>query len=104
MEDLKATGIVKAIGVSDFNITQLEQTLEVAKQPIELHQVEWNPKDHDEDMLKFCKAKNIQLQAWSPLGGSKGSLIPKSRPLLQRTTCPQLRSHYVGPCREMSQW
>lgn len=75
MEDLKATGVIKAIGVSDYNITQLEQTLEVAKQPIELHQVEWNPKDHDEEMLKFCKAKNIQLQAWSPLGGAKGSVL-----------------------------
>jgi len=75
MEDLKKTGIVKAIGVSDFNITQLEQTLETAKEPIELHQVEWNPKTHDEEMLKFCKAKNIQLQAWSPLGGAKGSVL-----------------------------
>jgi len=75
MEDLKKIGIVKAIGVSDFNITQLEQVLETAKEPIELHQVEWNPRTHDEEMLKFCKSKNIQLQAWSPLGGAKGSVL-----------------------------
>merc|ERR1719272_1197085 len=75
MEDLKKIGIVKAIGLSDFNTTQLQQTLETAKEPIELHQVEWNPKTHDEKMLQFCKSKNIQLQAWSPLGGAKGSVL-----------------------------
>ena len=26
-------------------------------------QVEWNPYQHDEDMLAFCKAHGIQLQA-----------------------------------------
>jgi diketogulonate reductase-like aldo/keto reductase len=75
MEDLKKIGVVKSIGVSDYNTTQLQQTLDIAKEPIELHQVEWNPKTHDEAMLKFCKANNIQLQAWSPLGGAKGSVL-----------------------------
>lgn len=75
MEDLKATGVVKAIGVSDYSITQLEQTLETAREPIELHQVEWNPQTHDEEMLQFCKSKGILLQAWSPLGGAGGSVL-----------------------------
>jgi diketogulonate reductase-like aldo/keto reductase len=75
MEDLKRFGVVKAIGVSDYNITQLKQTLETAKEPIEMNQVERNPKDHDDDMLDFCKSHNIQLQAWSPLGGAKGSVL-----------------------------
>lgn len=74
-EDLKKFGVVKAIGVSDFNITQLKQIMQNAKEPVELHQVEWNPKSHDDDMLEFCKGKKIQLQAWSPLGGSKGSVL-----------------------------
>jgi diketogulonate reductase-like aldo/keto reductase len=75
MEDLKKIGVAKAIGVSDYNIEQLQQTLDKATEPIELHQVEWNPKTHDESMLKFCKEKNIQLQAWSPLGGAAGSVL-----------------------------
>lgn len=79
MEDLKKFGVVKAIGVSDYNTTQLQWTLDIAKEPIELHQVEWNPKNHDEEMLKFCKANNIQLQAWSPLGGAKGSVLSDSK-------------------------
>jgi diketogulonate reductase-like aldo/keto reductase len=75
MEELKRIGVVKSIGVSDYNTTQLAQTLEAAKQPIELNQVEWNPKYHDEKMLSYCKDHGIQLQAWSPLGGSHGSVL-----------------------------
>uniref|UniRef100_A0A7R9ZUP5 NADP-dependent oxidoreductase domain-containing protein n=1 Tax=Pyrodinium bahamense TaxID=73915 RepID=A0A7R9ZUP5_9DINO len=76
MEELKRLGVVKAIGVSDYNVTQLSQTLEIAKEPIELNQVEWNPKEHDEKMFAFCQKHGILLQAWSPLGGSQGSVLP----------------------------
>lgn len=75
MEDLKSFGVVKAIGVSDYNVTQLEQTLETAKEPIEMNQVEWNPKSHDDDLLAFCESKGILVQAWSPLGGAQGSVL-----------------------------
>merc|ERR1711920_258742 len=74
-EDLKSFGVVKAIGVSDMSVAQLGQILEAAKMPIEVHQVEWNPKTHDDELLEFCKSKNILLQAWSPLGGAAGSVL-----------------------------
>ena len=38
-------------------------------------QVEWNPLDHDEDMLALCTKHGIQLQAWSPLGGDHGDIL-----------------------------
>lgn len=75
MEELKRIGVVKSIGVSDYNIEQLTDTLEVATQPIDLNQVEWNPKKHDEKMLEFCTKNQIRLQAWSPLGGAEGSVL-----------------------------
>lgn len=78
MEELKRIGIVKSIGISDYNVTQILDTLETATQPIEVNQVEWNPLNHDDSMLEFCKKHGIQLQAWSPLGGSKGSVLGNS--------------------------
>jgi len=42
---------------------------------IDVHQTEWNPKVYDEDLLTYCQQQGIQLQAWSPLGGSKGSVL-----------------------------
>merc|ERR1719327_1692607 len=75
MEELKRIGVVKSIGISDYNVTQIEWTLEIAKEPIELNQVHWNPLYHDESMLAFCKKHGILLQAWSPLGGADGSVL-----------------------------
>ena len=40
-----------------------------------VHQVEWNPLQHDEQMLELCQKHKIQLQAWSPLGGAAGSSL-----------------------------
>ena len=73
MEILQKTGRTRAIGISDYNSTHIAETLQVATRPIALHQVEWNPLQHDEDMLALCKKHGIRLQAWSPLGGAKGS-------------------------------
>jgi len=97
-EDLKKFGVVKAIGVSDFSITQLDQIMENAKEPVELHQVEWNPLNHDDKMLAFCKEKKIQLQAWSPLGGSKGSVL--SNPTVEKIA----KAHNVSTAQVTLKW
>jgi hypothetical protein len=38
-------------------------------------QVQWHPLQHDEEMAALCRAHNVQLQAWSPLGGASGSVL-----------------------------
>merc|ERR1719379_1315737 len=75
MEELKRIGVVRSIGISDYDITQIQRTLETATEPIELNQVQWNPLHHDEQLLAFSKTHGIQLQAWSPLGGAEGSVL-----------------------------
>ena len=75
MEVLQQAGRARAIGLSDYNVTQIAETLAVATRPIALHQVEWNPLDHDEEMLALCEKHGIRLQAWSPLGGAEGSVF-----------------------------
>eukprot|EP00747_Dinoflagellata_sp_TGD_P068300 gnl/TRDRNA2_/TRDRNA2_155653_c0_seq1.p1 gnl/TRDRNA2_/TRDRNA2_155653_c0~~gnl/TRDRNA2_/TRDRNA2_155653_c0_seq1.p1 ORF type:complete len:367 (-),score=55.32 gnl/TRDRNA2_/TRDRNA2_155653_c0_seq1:62-1162(-) len=70
LEDLKKLGAVKSIGVSSFNISHLQWTQEIATEQIDVNQVNWNPLAHDDELLAFSKKHGIQLQAWSPLGGS----------------------------------
>ena len=48
-------------------------------------QVEWNPYEHDEDMLAFCKAHGIQLQA------RNGVFLTRSH--VQRTTADDAFMH-----------
>jgi len=79
MELLQRLGRTKSIGVSDYNSTHIQETLAVAKVPIALHQVEWNPLHHDEEMLSLCNAHKVQLQAWSPLGGSRGNILSNAQ-------------------------
>lgn len=81
MEKLKQLGVVRSIGVSDYNITNLQDTMETAVEPIAVHQVQWNPETHDDELLSFSKKNGIQLQAWSPLGGAGSHLL--SDPVLK---------------------
>ena len=79
LELLQYQGRVKAIGISDYNATHIAETLATATKPIALHQVEWNPLHHDESMLALCRRHGIQLQAWSPLGGTRGAPLSDAR-------------------------
>jgi len=98
MEDLKKFGVVRSIGVSDYNKEQLQATLATATEPIELNQVEWNPAHHDDDMLEFCRNHSILLQAWSPLGGAKGSVL--SNPAIEKAAA----AHNVSTAQVTLRW
>eukprot|EP00442_Polarella_glacialis_P053985 CAMPEP_0115057740 /NCGR_PEP_ID=MMETSP0227-20121206/5938_1 /TAXON_ID=89957 /ORGANISM="Polarella glacialis, Strain CCMP 1383" /LENGTH=333 /DNA_ID=CAMNT_0002442601 /DNA_START=80 /DNA_END=1081 /DNA_ORIENTATION=+ len=98
MEDLKKWGVVKSIGVSDYNITQLQMTMETAKEPIEINQVEWNPSKHEDDMLAFCQKNKILLQAWSPLGGAGGSVMGNA------VVVAAAKSHKVSTAQVVLRW
>uniref|UniRef100_H3CTV0 alcohol dehydrogenase (NADP(+)) n=1 Tax=Tetraodon nigroviridis TaxID=99883 RepID=H3CTV0_TETNG len=68
MEALQASGKVKSIGVSNFNILQLERLLSKCEVPPAVNQVELHPYMAQTDMIEFCKSRNIALTAFSPLG------------------------------------
>ncbi|MBN3298179.1 AKCL2 reductase, partial [Amia calva] len=68
MESLVSSGRVKSIGVSNFNISQLQRLLSVAKIPPAVNQVELHPYLVQSDLVKFCKVNNIVLTAYSPFG------------------------------------
>lgn len=68
MEALQASGKVKSIGVSNFNILQLERLLALCRVPPAVNQVELHPYLVETEMIEFCKSKNIALTAYSPFG------------------------------------
>ena len=76
LEELKAEGVLRAIGVSNFDSAQINALREaVAAQPahaaanISINQVEWHLGHHDDELLASCKLAGVTLQAYSPLGG-----------------------------------
>lgn len=68
LEELYIEGKVKAIGVSNFLPHHLEALLEGVKVVPMVNQIEYHPGFMQAESVAFCKAHNILVEAWSPLG------------------------------------
>lgn len=68
LEGLYIEGKVKAIGVSNFLPHHLEALLEGVKVVPMVNQIEYHPGFMQAESVDFCRAHNILVEAWSPLG------------------------------------
>lgn len=71
MEKLVDEGLVKSIGLSNFNRRQIEEVLNATKKhkPAVL-QNESHPYLHERDLRDFCRIHDIAFQAYSALGSA----------------------------------
>nr|WP_145404868.1 aldo/keto reductase [Paenibacillus xylanexedens] len=67
MEELYASGRIRAIGVSNFQIHHLQDLMQDAQVKPMVNQVEYHPRLTQEELKTFCEQHGIQLEAWSPL-------------------------------------
>lgn len=67
LQSLYAEGRVKAIGVCNFSIQQLEDLMEHAEVVPALNQVEMHPHCSQNELLEFSQQYAIQLEAWRPI-------------------------------------
>ncbi|MGP4063566.1 aldo/keto reductase [Oceanobacillus sp. M65] len=79
LEDLYKQGLIRAIGVSNFQVHHLEDLAKISEIKPMINQVEHHPKLTQEELRRYSKENAIQLQAWSPL--MQGQLL--DHPLLQ---------------------
>jgi len=70
MEDLRDAGLVKNIGVCNFNCALLRDLLSYAVTPPAVLQVELHPYLAQEKLLKFCRQQQIAVTGFSPLGAA----------------------------------
>ncbi len=70
MESLVDAGLVKHIGICNFNTTALRDLLSYARIAPELLQVELHPYLTQEKLLRFCREARIAVTGFSPLGAS----------------------------------
>jgi diketogulonate reductase-like aldo/keto reductase len=73
LEALRAAGKARSIGVSNFTIRHLNELLAETKTIPAVNQVEFHPYLYQQDLLDFCAARAIVLEAYSPL--TKGARL-----------------------------
>jgi diketogulonate reductase-like aldo/keto reductase len=78
MEELYHEGKCRAIGVSNFLQSQLEDMLSWATVKPTVNQVELHPFLAQEDLVKFCLDNDILPEAYSPLGSQNQTNIMPS--------------------------
>lgn len=68
LEKLYKEGRIRAIGVSNFKIHQLEDLISGAEVKPMVNQVELHPLLAQPELRNYCKKQGIQIEAWAPLG------------------------------------
>lgn len=96
LEKLKADGRAKSIGVSNYTVHHLQDLLSKSKTVPAVNQVEFSPFLYQKDLLTFCKAHAIQLEAYSPLARGERFKDPTLVDIAKR--------HQKSPAQIMVRW
>lgn len=70
LEKLVAKGLVRALGLSNFNSRQIDDVLSVASVRPAVLQVECHPYLVQNELIAHCQARGMEVTAYSPLGSS----------------------------------
>jgi D-xylose reductase len=108
MEDLVRAGLVRNIGVCNFNTALLRDLLTYAEIAPAVLQVEMHPFLAQETLLRFCKQQNIVVTAFSPLGAasyvSLGMAGTNESALEQPVVLQIARRHGKTPAQILLRW
>ena len=82
LQDIYASGRAKAIGVSNLHQHHLNDLLAMGGVKPAVDQIESSPQFTNQELVDFVHGHHIDVEAWSPLGGTGGDLL--ASPLLAR--------------------
>lgn len=108
MEECVEKGLTRKIGVCNFSMKKLEDLLAAASLAPMMNQIELHPYLQQQEMLAFCKQRNILLTAYSPLGSSdrpKG-MKKKDEPVLltNEVISAIAEKHQASPAQVLISW
>lgn len=67
-EELYHAGKIRAIGISNFRQHHIDELLKTAEIMPMVNQIRLCPGDTQDELVKYCRERNILLEAYSPLG------------------------------------
>jgi len=74
LEEFVHKGLIKNIGLSNFNIAKTQKILEICKVFPQVNEIEFNPYYRNMDQVKFMQEKGITVIGWFPLGNGTNLL------------------------------
>lgn len=66
---------VRAIGVCNFEVEHLEKLDKHSTVTPAVNQIELHPRFAQTELREYAKEHGIMIESWSPLGGTKGSIL-----------------------------
>ncbi|BHF66694.1 hypothetical protein SprV_0200971600 [Sparganum proliferum] len=98
MEELVEAGLVRSIGVSNFNKAQLDRILAMCKIPPAVNQIEVSVSWLNEKLINYTHSKGIQIIAYAVLG-SPGTRINAPSLLEEEFVKKIARAHGKTPAQ-----
>lgn len=98
MEEYVRIGKIKSIGLSNFNPHHIDELLAYATVKPVINQIEMHPYMTQYDVAEFTKSKNIQPEAWGPLGQGRNHVIE------DETIVQIAQKHQKSPAQIILRW
>lgn len=83
-EELYEAGRIRAIGISNFREHHIEALMQTAKIPPMVNQIHLCPGDTQDNLVAFCRARGMLLEAYSPLGVGAIFQVPEMKALAEK--------------------
>jgi diketogulonate reductase-like aldo/keto reductase len=97
LQRLRADGLIRELGVSNFPGYLLREALEIAPE-LFADQVEYHPKLSQHELREIAAKEDLLLEAYAPLGGSSGDVVDE--PVLKEIAA----AHGATPAQVALAW
>ncbi len=108
MEALVKSGLVRRIGLSNFNCQHIRQILSVAKIPPSTLQIECHPHLSQEKMIRFARLNGMNVTVFSPMGATSYislEMATQNDVLFENPIIVKLAQHHKkSPAQIMLRW
>jgi diketogulonate reductase-like aldo/keto reductase len=84
MERAQGLGYARSIGVSNFDVNELEQVFAIASSPPVANQINLNPFSYRSQLVEENRRRNLATEAYSPLGTGRHLNNPRVEVIADR--------------------
>lgn len=92
---LRDEGLVRAIGVSNYSLAQIDELVDATGEAPAINQIPWSPADYDADLLAAHAQRGVAVEGYSPF---------KRTDLRHPTLVAVAEAHGVTPSQVVLRW